>query len=426
MSDAGIIAGDAASIGRRQTRKLEPTRRLEALESSGQSAAARAGKTDRDYRLDFCRGVALLIIFIDHVPGNPLSNWTLRKFAFCDAAEIFVLISGISSYLAYSGKLEREGFLRCSGTVGRRWIKIYYSHLLLLFSIAGALLLASWTFDRPEFLDFLRMRWLFEAPRAAILAAVTLRFLPNNLDILPLYLILIALAPGVIWTVKRDLRIALAASVALYLAARWTGFNLSAGIQGAAWYFNPFAWQFLYVIGIAVGHASKTKPAKVSPSARTVAVVAAIAFISFAFVMAAPWRGATLGLGLFNPPIYLWPADKTLLAPMRVINVLAFLYLFAYFVAPQAGWLRSRIAAPFLACGRHSLPVYGAGVLLSSLSYIALNLSGGAMIVHVAVNVFGVLAMFILGAVLEARRSGREISTRMESRPSLTLVRRGV
>ncbi len=427
MSDAGTIAHEATPLKPRLTRKFQTTRRLEAPDSATPApAVALAVKSERDYRLDFCRGLALIIIFIDHVPGNPLSNWTLRKFAFCDAAEVFVLISGISSYLAYSGKLEREGFLRCSGTIGRRWIKIYYSHLLLLFGVALALLLSAWWLDRPEYLDFLRMRWLFDAPRDAIFAAVTLRFLPNNLDILPLYLILLALAPGVIWMVKRDMRVALGASLAIYLLTRWAGFNLPAGNQGEVWYFNPFTWQLLYVIGITLGYVSKTKPIKVSASARTMIVAAAIAFTSFAVVMAAPWRNAAVGLGLFNPPIYLWPADKTLLAPMRIINVLALLYMVAYFVAPQAGWLRSRIAAPFLACGRHSLPVYGAGVLLSSLSYIAINLAGHTPIVDTSLNVLGVLATFLVGSVLEARREARQNSGRVDSRPPLALVRREV
>lgn len=426
MSDAGTIARDAAPIGNRQTSKFQTTKRLEGLDSAPPPTVARAAKSERDYRLDFCRGLALIIIFIDHVPGNPLSNWTLRKFAFCDAAEVFVLISGISSYLAYGGKLEREGFVRCSSTIGRRWIKIYYSHLLLLFTVALALLIAGWSLGRPEYLGFLRMRWLFDAPRDAILAAVTLRFLPNNLDILPLYLILLAIAPGVIWMVKRDMRVALGASLAIYLMTRWTGFNLPAGNQGEVWYFNPFAWQLLYVIGITLGHVSKTKSIKVPASARTIIVAAAIAFASFAFVMAAPWRGAAVGLGLFNPPIYLWPADKTLLAPMRIINVLALLYMVAYFVAPQAGWLRSRIAAPFLACGRHSLPVYGAGVLLSSLSYIALNLSGHTAAVDITLNLLGVLATLLVGSVLEARRQARETSARVDSRTPLALVRREV
>jgi hypothetical protein len=31
-------------------------------------------KRERDYRLDFCRGLALILIYMDHVPDNPLSN----------------------------------------------------------------------------------------------------------------------------------------------------------------------------------------------------------------------------------------------------------------------------------------------------------------------------------------------------------------
>jgi hypothetical protein len=425
MLDPANIAPKMPPIEARPTREFHSAKLLNAPGSTALPDGESIARSERDLRLDFCRGIALIIIFIDHVPGNPLSNWTLRRFAFCDAAEIFVLISGISSYLAYSGKLERDGILECSATVGRRWIKIYLSHLILVFSVAVALLSASWYLGRPDYLDFLRMRWLFDAPRDAILSAVTLRFLPNNLDILPLYLFLIALAPGVIWVVKRDMRIALIASLAMYLITRWTGLNFPAGNHGEVWYFNPFAWQILYVVGIAIGHLGRHQPVKVPSGAKAVTAAAAIAFASFAFVMAAPWRGAAVGLGMFNPPIYLWPANKTMLSPIRLINVLALLYLVAYFVAPQARWLKSRMAAPFLACGRNSLPVYGVGVFLSSLSYIAVNQSNGALSVHVAVNVLGVLALFLLGAVLDARRAARQTAARAETRAHLTLVRRG-
>jgi hypothetical protein len=66
---------------------------------------------ERDLRLDFCRGLALIIMFIDHVPDKPLSNWTLRNFFFCDEAEIFVLISGVTTYLAYGSRFDQQGFL---------------------------------------------------------------------------------------------------------------------------------------------------------------------------------------------------------------------------------------------------------------------------------------------------------------------------
>src|SRR5260370_9386723 len=100
-------------------------------------------KAERDFRLDFCRGLALIVIFIDHVPGTPVASWTLGNFGFCDAAEVFVLISGISAYLAFGSKLERLGFLACAKAVGRRWRTVYVAHLVLLAGLWAAAMLAS-------------------------------------------------------------------------------------------------------------------------------------------------------------------------------------------------------------------------------------------------------------------------------------------
>jgi hypothetical protein len=404
---ARILERDVEPTKIINTPQRRATHRLDSAASAVAKSATLKPASERDYRLDFCRGIALIIIFIDHVPGNPLSNWTLKRFAFCDAAEIFVLISGISSYLAYGSKLDRDGILGLSTTIGRRWLKIYSAHLLLLLGVATALLTASWYFARPEYLDFLRMRWLFDEPREAIAAAVTLRYLPNYLDILPLYLVLLGAAPGIIWLVKRDVRLALGVSILIYVAAQWTGFNFPAGDNGEVWNFNPFAWQLLYTVGIAIGHRSKTRRVSAPDRARSLAVAGAIAFVGFAFVMAAPWRGTDIGLTFFNPNLYLWPADKTMLAPLRVVNILALMYVVAHFISPQAGWLKTRFAAPLLSCGRHSLPVFGVGVLLSSIGYIAVNETGGALNIHTAVNLLGVFALFILGGALDWRRSAR-------------------
>jgi len=420
---ARIFDRDVELTSTIKTRQLRATHRLDSATSAVEKTSTRRSASERDYRLDFCRGIALIIIFIDHVPGNPLSNWTLKRFAFCDAAEIFVLISGISSYLAYGSRLDRDGILGLSTTIGRRWFKIYFAHLLLLTAIASALLTASWYLVRPEYLDFLRMGWLFDEPREAIAAALTLRYLPNYLDILPLYLVLLGAAPGIIWLVKRDVRVALGVSLLVYMAARWTGFNFPAGDNAEVWNFNPFAWQLLYTIGIAIGHMSKTQRVRAPDRTRLLTVAGAIAFVGFAFVMAAPWRGADIGLAFFNTNLYLWPADKTMLAPLRLVNVLALLYMVAYFVSPQARWLKTRFAAPFLSCGRHSLPVFGVGVLLSSIGYLAVDKTGGALSVHAAVNVLGVLALFILGGVLDWRRTAR-VAARVEPQAAPALARR--
>jgi hypothetical protein len=359
---------------------------------------------ERDYRLDFCRGLALIVIFVDHVPGNPLSQWTLRKFAFCDAAEIFVLISGIAAYLAYGSKLDRLGFRGCVAAVARRWTKLYFAHLLLLGVLAlFAGFVLRW-FTDTDYVRFLRMGWMFERPREAIPAALTLRFLPTYLDILPLYLILLGAAPALIFVVKRDWRIALAGSGLLYAVTQWTGINLTAGNDGAGWYFNPFAWQFLYTVGIVVGHFRRNGTGSQWQQQRPFIACAAV-FIGFAAIAAAPWAGTDTGLAFFNPPIYLWPANKAFLHPLRLLNVLALMMVFAYYVSPQASMLRTKVAAPLLWCGQHSLPIYGFGVFLSCAGYVAVTEGARMPLVHAAVNVVGIALLIGVAAALELRKS---------------------
>ena len=374
----------------------------------------------RDYRLDFCRGVALILIFIDHVPGNPASLWTLRKWAFCDAAEVFVVISGISAYLAYSSTLERFGFLRCAGMVGRRWLRIYGAHLLLIFSTAALVWLASVYFGR-NYLDFLCVGPLFRDPRHYIAAAVTLRYLPRYSDILPLYLILFAAAPALILFVRRSPWWALGASGSIYLAARLIHFNLSAGYDGLEWCFNPFAWQLLFVIGVVVGHfghASVETPAHFGRYER-LWLGAAAAFTLFALLAAAPWTGSDASRTLFSFP--LWPAEKTFLSPLRVANVVALLYLLAYFVPRQASFFHTPIASLFLACGRNSLPLFGVGVLLSCAGYVALEQFDGKIIAP-AVNLAGISFLLAFAWLLDSRRNLRDASGISLSRARAHLI----
>jgi hypothetical protein len=360
-------------------------------------------KAERDFRLDFCRGLALIVIFIDHVPGNPVASWTLRNFGFCDAAEVFVLISGISAYLAFGSKLERLGFAACAKAVGRRWRTVYVAHLVLLAGLWAAAMLASRHFQATDYVAFLKLQWFQESPRQALLSALTLSYLPKYLDILPLYLVLLAAAPLLLALVKRDWRLAIAVSGGIYLAAWFSGVNLVEGKDGQGWYLNPLAWQFLYTIGMVAGHLSKTAPARLPWSGRWLWM--ALAFIAFGFVAAAPWN--LTGMVSFYPPFYLWPADKTFLAPLRLLNVLAFFYVFAFFVRPQAPLLRARLAAPLLWAGRHSLPVYAVSVVLSSAGYVAVVEGDGAPIVHVAVNFVGIAILLALATILERYRAAR-------------------
>ena len=358
--------------------------------------------SERDLRLDFCRGVALIVIFIDHVPGNPLSNWTLRNFSFCDAAEVFVLISGIAAYLAYGSRLVRFGFAACARAVGRNCVRIYMAHLLLIVVVGGLMLWAARQFSSgTDYIDSVKLQWLVEDPWRAAVAAMTLSYLPRLMDILPLYILLLTIAPAIIYVVRLDYRWALLVSGAVYALAWTNGWNLSADKYGREWYLNPFTWQFLYTIGITLCHLSRTAPHTLPWGRRW--LWAAVAFLVVTAIIA--WPLNQLGLTGMRPFSYVWPADKTYLSPLRVINVLALLYVFAYLVSPRAQWLKKGIGAVCSSCGRHSLTVYGMGLVLSCIGYVVIQESGARSVANLAVNVLGI-AILILTAMLLDRRSG--------------------
>ena len=204
--------------------------------------------------------------------------------------------------------------------------------------------------------------------------------------------------------VKRDPWLALIGSGLIYVGVRTIGFNLSAGHDGLGWNFNPFAWQLVYTIGIVVGHFSKIETARESLRVRYqwTWLTLAAGFTLFALLAAAPWSASDESRALFN--YYLWPAEKTFLSPLRVANVVALLYLFAFFVPKQAKFFSTRPASIFLACGRNSLPVYGVGVVLSCAGYVALSEWDSINLAPIAVNVVGIVSLFMLAYVLDWRR----------------------
>jgi hypothetical protein len=360
-------------------------------------------KRERDSRLDFCRGVALIVIFIDHIPDNPLSAWTLRNFSFCDAAEVFVLISGMASYMAYGSRLARLGFVECAKAIGRNLARIYLAHLLLIAVLASMMLLIASRFSGADYIDSLKLQWLVEDPAHAIMATLTLRYLPRLMDILPLYILLLAIAPVLVVMVKRDYRIALLLSTTVYLLAWKFSWNLSADKYGREWYLDPFTWQLLYTIGMTLAHLSRTASQKFSWERRW--LFAAVGFLIVTAIIA--WPLNRLNVTSLRPFSYIWPTDKTYLSPLRIANVLALLYVFAFFVSPQAPWLKRRVAEMCISCGRHSLTVYGMGLVLSCIGYVMIQESGAPYLVNLAVNILGISTLLLTASMLDRRAEGR-------------------
>src|ERR1700681_1075835 len=103
---------------------------------------SRAG--ERDVRIDFFRGVALYMILVDHVAGDPISRFTYQRIGFSDAAELFVFLSGVSCAIVYSRILARSGWSGLLTAVAKRTAKIFVFYLvtsaidILLISAAAS------------------------------------------------------------------------------------------------------------------------------------------------------------------------------------------------------------------------------------------------------------------------------------------------
>src|SRR5262249_34892361 len=87
--------------------------------------------TGRDLRLDLFRGLALWLIFLDHIPSNLVAWVTIRNYGFSDATEIFVFVSGYTAAFVYGKEMNERGFVVAGAHILRRAWQIYVAHVFL-------------------------------------------------------------------------------------------------------------------------------------------------------------------------------------------------------------------------------------------------------------------------------------------------------
>ena len=384
------------------------------------TSVAAVPKAERDPRVDFFRGIALWFIFLDHVPSNAVGHLTLRNFGFSDATEIFVFISGYSAAIAYGRSERKGGFVYMTAHVWRRCWQLYVAHLILFIFYTAQIAWLAERFSNPMYIEELNITRFLEAPHVALLEALTLRFRPANLDILPLYIVLLFAFPFVQRALRAMPMATMACSFALYLAARFLDWNLPTSVDGVGWYFNPFAWQFLFFIGVACA----LSPAHWEPLVRwrPWLGVVAVVYLIVSMIFTASWQIASFGNLLADhlPPAWfewMYPIDKTNMDVLRLWHFLAMAYLVAHFVRPQARFLRSPWAQPLIACGKQSLYVFCLGIFLSFAAHFALVEFNARLPMQLAVSVGGIASMTGLAALLNWYRrreasAGKRRSTR--------------
>ncbi len=360
-----------------------------------------AGRSERDLRLDLFRGIALFAIFIDHIPDNFLSNVTVHSFAFCDAAELFVFISGFAAALAYGRLLQSEGWRIASAHVYHRIWQLYVAHIFVFAIFAAEVsssipVLHSWSYAEGFRIDeFLR------EPGTMIIQALTLRFQPQFLDILPLYMALLAAFPLVLAAIARHPLLALVPSGALYAATHFFGWTVPAYPAGHTWFFNPLAWQFLFVIGAVFGYAQLRGVALLPRSPRL--TVAAVVIAGTVAVIALSWMVQSNFTDAADPLFKVlapYIANKGNLGPVRLASFLVLAFAISRLVRPGSAMLATRAARGLIVCGQHSLHVFCLGILLAVLGEFVLSLYDGAVLVQIAVNIAGCALMTGLGLLI--------------------------
>ncbi|HEV2303592.1 MAG TPA: OpgC domain-containing protein [Stellaceae bacterium] len=373
----------------------------------------------RDLRLDFFRGLALTLIFIDHIPENILGYFTLQGVAPYDAAEVFIFISGFTAALVYGRVLEESGAFYATAQVLRRAWQLYVAHIFLFVMFIAEVSYTVLTVNNPMYNEEMRIGSFLSQPHLAIIHGLLLQFQPAFLDILPLYIVLLLAFPLILIGFRQSVAAVLAGSLLLYGAVQTTGLSMPAYPPGRSWFFNPLAWQLLFAIGAALGY-GEVRGRRWTPRAR-VLLPGAVVIVAAASAIKLSWT--VHGLREALPALFvneLWPISKTNLSPARLIPFLALVLVVGMLVPREAGFFRYRASRQLILLGRHSLEVFCLGILLSALGHFILAEFDSGIAVQLAVNAAGVLAMWLTAAIADWYKSmARGSSARRPQRGGL-------
>lgn len=361
----------------------------------------------RDLRLDLFRGIANWAIFLDHVPHNVVNWITTRNYGFSDAADLFVFISGYTASFVYAKVMLERGFVVGSVKLMKRVWQLYTAHIFLFIIYIAAIGYVAQRYNEPAIIHEFNVAGLIDNPIQTIFEGLILKFKPVNLDVLPLYIVLMAFFPLVLWCMLRKPDLTLVASIVLYFAARAFGWNLPAFPSGY-WYFNPFTWQLLFVFGawFALGGAMDSR--KLIRSRWL--LYAGTAYLFFAMVMTLAGTFPTLA-AVFPQQVFdaFNPNDKTNLAPYRVIHFVIIAFFVTRFVPRDWKGLEWPGFRPAILCGQHSLEVFCVGIFLAFVAHFVLMMNG-SLWVQFMVSFTGI-------ALLCALAYTKEWSTRMDKKP---------
>ena len=357
----------------------------------------------RDPRLDFFRGLGMFIILIAHIPWNLFTDWIPARFGFSDAADMFVFCSGMASSIAFAPVFLRQGWWLGTARIIHRLWQVYWAHIGSFLVVLAVMIAADAHYGGDNYVQGeLNLGSFFETPKLHLLGLLTLTYVPNYFDILPMYLAILAMIPLVMGLAMIRVWLVGVFVIALWLAADVGMLDLKADSwTGRGWFFNPFGWQLVFFTGFALVRGWLPTP----PRDRRL-VWACIALV----VLAAPVScqdgfGCFAGFGYFpvlgniHNALGFW-TDKMNYGALRYLHFMATAYL-AYVAAGEGG---RNLTGPLVELtrrvGQQTLAVFLAGLVVAQALGILLNQTGRGFWIETAVNILGCLLLVATAMVV--------------------------
>ncbi|HEV7438157.1 MAG TPA: OpgC domain-containing protein [Methylobacterium sp.] len=339
--------------------------------------------------IDFWRGLALVTIFINHIPGNTFERYTYSQYGISDAAELFVFLAGWSIGIATRGRDgNAEPRLKTVLRLLSRTIEVYRAQLTVMLMALAMIAGTALILDNPLILEWHNAGTFFADPIQTVVGVVLLSHQLGFFNILPLYVVLLGIAPVFVLLARVSRVAALTLSTALYLASLVEEWNLPSWPGEGDWFFDPFCWQLLLVLGFVLQDWNRESDTLQRWSRRL--MPAGIVIVLVGIVLSVlELRPDPLSV---PEPRLIFTFDKTYLSPARLIHFLGVLLAFQAvygLVAPRIGPVVQYLAR----LGRNSLAVFSMGSVLSLGGQLARFWTGGGLLIDILVISGGVLAL---------------------------------
>ncbi|OPB32235.1 OpgC family protein [Bartonella sp. AR 15-3] len=353
--------------------------------------------TFRDTRIDVCRSLALLTIFINHIPGTFYEHLTHKNFGFSDSAEIFVLLSGVSLGLSFHTRWYKLPF---SALIGKLWgkaFRLYKAYLFTTFFTLGLFGGAFFLWNLEKFTSMNNVGLFFTEPFLAFFSILSFGHQLGYNNILSLYVILMIFAPFALYLSCRHKGLLLFISFILYIFCGLYRIAPPSYPLKGQWFLNPLSWQFLFVIGLTTTLFLKEK--KSLPFRRLFLTFSVIYLVFSLLWVRLHWWGSFGWLNWSSPLI---DFNKTFLSLPRLLHILSLFSLFVCFP-----WLHRKLHVsaqhPLAILGKQSLPVFVTGTLFAMCGQILKTVMNSTFILDTFLIMSGISLQFMIAYYYEKK-----------------------